>query len=208
MGMFDKYDKLNPDYIPDNSSQDSDDFDYTLLDNDLPRTMYDALNRFIGYTWNHNESFDFVLSVNDTISIKKDSIIYNEPGKCPNKYTVANREGQQAYNIVDAKSWTYIGRADSLYVWVEDDVLTYPIDGDKTITVNTDMTDKYIQLDIFNFRWEKVHSTTSANNESIIVLKIDEEMHKKLPSGIYYITLKICSEDSVQLKDKFMVSIN
>ena len=207
MGMFDTYDRLNPDYIPNNSSDDFID-DYINLDSTLPRPLYDARDRFIGYTWNKDESFDFTLSVNDMISVAKDSIIFDVTGQRPNNHTVAEREGQKAYNIVDAKSWTYIGRAESIYVWIEDDAVIYPIKGDKTITINKDMTDKYIQLDIFNFRWENIHSVKADEGQQIIVLKIDEELNKKLSSGIYYITLKICSETSVELNNKFMISIN
>lgn len=206
MGMFDKYDRLNPEYIPDNSSEYLD--EYTSLDEILPRPLYDARNRFIGYSWNRDDNFDFVISVNNIIGVARDSIIYNIPGECPDKCTIAEREGQQAYNTADAKSWTYIGRTDDFYVWIEDAELTYPFNGDKSITIQTDMTDKYIELDIFNFRWEKVHSVISSSNQSNIVLKIDDEMNKKLTSGIYYMTVKICSENSVQLKNKYMISIN
>lgn len=207
MSMFDTYDKLNPDYIPDNSTPTPTE-EYLTINKVLPRPLYDVRNRFIGYNWNHGEYFDFTLSVNSMITVNNDSLIFEEKEAAPDTYTVGKYEGQKAYNVVDAKSWTYVGRTDSLYIWVEDTELSYPINGDKSIIIYRDMTDKYILVNIFNFRWEQVYCQQSEVNESSIRLTVDDELSKKLVSGIYYCTVKICSEDSCLLKDKFMISIN
>lgn len=207
MGMFDNYHRLNPDYVPNNTTTYLD-AEYLTIDSEVPRPMYDHKNNFIGYTWDEGEFFDFNLSVNDRIAVKENSLIFNNLGEGPDTHTVAEVEGQQAYNTVDAKSWTYVGKTNSLYIWIEDTELTYPVKGDKSITVNTDMTDKHIELGIYNFRWEKVYSQIGKIGNSDIVLQIDEEMSNILRPGVYYVTLKICSEETQTIKSRFMININ
>ena len=205
--MFDNYDKLNPDYIPNNTTTYLD-TEYLTIDSEVPRPMYDIKNNFIGYTWDEGESFDFKMSVDDMITIRRNSLIYEKAGEHPDVYTVAEVGGQQAYNVVDAKSWTFTGKSSNLYIWVEDDELTYPVNGDKSIMINTDMTDAYIELDIYNFRWEKIYSQNGEVGNSDIVLHIDSEMSDILKPGVYYVTLKICSEKEQFVKSRFMININ
>ena len=207
MGMFDKYDNLNPEYIPDNSSP-KDIEDYISINKVLPRTLNDVRGRFIGYSWNYGEFFKFKISVDNMITIKEDSLVYDKTEEKPNESTVGKYEGQKAYNTVDGKSWTYVGKTDMLYIWVEDKELSYPIDGDTSIIIHRDMKDSYVLVEIFNFRWEPIYSQQSEIGESTIFIDVNEELSNKLQTGIYYCTVKICSEESCLLKDKFMISIN
>lgn len=207
MGMFDKYDNLNPDYIPDNTTTYLDK-DYLTIDSDIPRPLYDLEGKFLGYSWDEGEVFEFKMSINDMITIRKNSLIYNKTGEQPDVYTKAEIEGQQAYNTVDAKSWTFTGKTENLYIWVEDTELTYPVNGDKSIMINTDMTNAYIQLDIYDFRWNNVYTQNGNIGKSDIVLNIDDEISKILKPGVYYVTLKICSEEEQFIKSRFIISIN
>ena len=206
MGMFDTYDRLNPNYIPNNTTNYKDLY-YSTIASEMPKQLYDAENNFIGYSWDKNEIFDFKISVDDMITVRENAIIFNKPGECPDTYTVATVSGQQAYNVVDCKSWTFSGKTENLYIWVEDEELTYPINGDKSIMINTDMTDAYIQLDIYNFRWENIYTQNGEIGQSDIVLKINEEISDILKAGIYYLTLKICSENKNFIKSRFMINI-
>ena len=207
MKMFDNYDNLDPEYIPNNISKDTD-TNYIILDNTLPRPIYDIKNNFIGYTWDEGEFFDLNISVNDKIKVKENSIIFNCPGEYPDTYTAAEIKGQQAYNTADGKSWTYVGKANDLHIWIEDIDLIYPINGDKIIEINTDMIDNHIELDIYNFRWEKIYSKTGETGKSNIVLQIDEEMSEILKPSVYYVIVKICSEETQYIKSRFMININ
>lgn len=207
MGMFDKYDNLNPEYIPDNSSPEINE-EHISINKVLPRILNDVRNRFIGYSWNHREYFDFKICVDNMIKIREDSLVYDKEGQKPDDYTIGKYEGQKAYNTVDAKSWTYVGRTESVYVWVEDCEVLYPIDGEKSIIINRDMTNSYITVNIFNFRWESVYIQQSEIGQSTICIEVNEELSKTLTSGIYYCTVTIHSEDNSFLKDKFMISIN
>ena len=73
--------------------------------------------------------------------------------------------------------------------------------------MNTNMTDRYILVNIYNFRWEEMYSQQAEIGESDIIIKVDKELSEKLVSGIYYCVVKICSEESAFIKDKFMISI-
>lgn len=206
MGMFTTYDTIDPNYIPDNTSPKISD-EYTTIEETLPRMVYDLKGRFIGYSWNYGDTFDFDIDVNEAITVREDSIIYTKSNQCPNENTPALYSGHQAYNIVDSKSWTCVGKSNGVYIWVEDDTLTYPIDGDKSVTLNTDMTDSTIQVDIFNFRWEPIHSFTT-NGSGTISCKFDTEVSNKLLRGAYYCTVKVLGVDSCTLKDKYMLIVN
>lgn len=206
MGMFDRYDNLNPDYIPNNTTNYIDRY-YVTINSDIPRPLYDIKQRFIGYTWDRNERFNFEISANDMITVRENSLIYDKTGEAPDKNTVAEVEGQKAYNVVDAKSWTFVGKTNNLYIWVEDTELIYPINGDKSIVIYTDMTNSYIELNICNFRWETLHTQIGEVGNSTIVLNIDDKISEVLTEGIYYVTLKICSENEKILKNRFMINI-
>jgi hypothetical protein len=142
------------------------------------------------------------------IEILEDSIVYTKVGESPDNYTVGTREGQQAYNTADGKSWTYVGRTDNLYIWIEDEECTYPVKGDKSIVIHSDMTGKYAQLTIVNFRGESVLELNSGVGESKIVITIDEETSKILIPDIYHATLKIVGENDCIIKNRFIISIN
>ena len=207
MGMFDKYDNLNPDFIPDNTSP-TPSTAFLTIDEMLPRPYRDIKGRLIGYTWNYGEHFKFSLSTDDMIVILNDSIVYNNVGEKPNNFTVGERVGQQAYNTVDAKSWTYVGKSNELYIWVEDDELTYPTDGDRSIIIHSDMTDKHPQLNIYDFKWNSLFEVSSNDGESKVYLDINEKTSEQLKPGVYYCTLKIVGKDSCRLKHKMVLVIN
>lgn len=207
MGMFDRYDNLSSDYIPDNTTTYLDK-EFLTIDSQIPRPMYDINNNFIGYSWDKGELFEFEVSVDDMITVRKNSLLFNNTGEAPDSYTVAETIGQQAYNTVDAKSWTFVGKTDNLYNWIEDDELLYPVNGDKSIIIHTDMTNKYIELSIFNFRQELVYSQQGVLNESSLMLKVDEELSKILNSGIYNVEVKICSDEMDFIKSRYLFSIN
>ena len=207
MGMFDTYDRLNPYYIPNNINP-TPSTTFVTIEDVLPRPLKDISDRHIGYTWNQGEHFRFTLTTDDMIAILSDSIIFNNAGEKPTIFTAAIRLGQQAYNTVDAKSWTYVGRTNDCYVWVEDDELTYPTDGDKSIVIQSDMTNRYSQLNIYNFKWENILEAKSDVGASTVYLDINEETSKLLKPGIYYCTLKIVGKDDCRIKNKFTIVIN
>lgn len=194
MGMFDNYD--NPTSIIDTT--------YNTVDNlsKLPRRIFNIKNNFVGYTWDYGDTFKFKLTVAETVKVSEDAYIYIESGGAPNVTTIGY-PGQQAYNIKDCKSWTCVGMSDSIVVWIEDDVIIYPDNGTREITFTPDMQGKTLQVDLFNFRWEHLH--TFSNLDAIdIECDIDKDISEQLIPGVYYCTLKVIEGNAVELKDKFM----
>lgn len=205
MGMFDTYDRLDPDYIPDNTSPKYCNR-YLTITNKLPRITYDTKNRFIGYSWDYGDIFDFTISVDDVIAVRKDSLIFNNTGEKPDNNTVGIYKGQQAYNTVDGISWTFVGQSADIYIWKQDEKLTYPMDGDKKLIIKKDMQNKSIVVDIYNFRWENLMSFTN-DNSSTIDISINDDVNKKLLKGVYYCTVFIVDSDNRYLQNKYMLIV-
>lgn len=200
MSMFDNYDNLSPDYIPDNTSpKPSDRYSTTDV---VPRPAYNIKGNFIGYEWNYGDTFELKLTIAETIHVATNSIIYHLTTQCPSTSTVG-RPGQQAYNVADVKSWTCVGHSDGLYIWVEDDVVTYLEEGDTELTLLPDMKGRTLQLDVYNFRWELFHSFSSVGTPELVCL-MDNVTSEKFKPGVYYTTLKVLDGESTMLKDKYM----
>ena len=202
MSMFDNYDNLSRFYVPNNISVNPAKEYNSIDDNIMPKKLYDIKNRFIGYSWDYGSVFDLTLSINSKIPVKRDSIIFSEPNITPTTET-AGYKGLQAYNTMDNKSWTCIGTINGLYVWVEDDEVTYAIDGTTVIEMNRDCTDKLLRVEIYDFRWDlvKTFETTDSNT---IDCRIDETLY----SGLYYCTVKLIGNEECELISKFTITIN
>lgn len=203
MSMFESYDKLgmstNSQGIQLNNTN------YLSIESDtLPRRIMDIKGRFIGYEWNNGDIFDFKIDITDAIKIKNDSIVFNNKGEAPSTGT-EGYIGQQAYNTADSKCWTCLGIIHNMYIWVEEDKVYYDKDGTKEIEIGTMGKPLSIVVDFYNFRWELVHSFSSKDSE--IVCPIDEEVNAKMPSGIYYATVTINTEDGAYLKNKFTLIV-
>ena len=207
MGMFDTYDNLVEDYIPNNTAKLRLN-KCEIIDGTLPKQIFNARNKLIGYTWHRGEYFDFTLTADDTILVRDDAIIFENKGEVPDVTTVGKYEGQRAYNTADGKSWTYVGKKNNLFNWVLDDNLSYPADGDNSVVIHTDMTDKYLQLDIYSFRRELLYSIKNEDDSSTLTLKVDEGITNKLPAGLYYGHLKVCGEGTCFIKFKFIIIIS
>lgn len=203
MGMFDNYNNINPDYIPNNTHNNTE-LKYMCIKNSLPRKIFDIKNNFIGYHWYTGERFEHTVSVNKSIQVENDAIIYTEEGQCPTITTVATHTGQHAYNTKDSKSWTFCGKDKNTYIWVEDNYLVYPLKGDKTITLCTDMNNKYIHFNIFNFRWESIYEKNGNIGESELSVSIDESLSEILVPGVYYVIISIGSDAVKRLFEKYM----
>ena len=207
MGMFDNYTNLNPDYIP-NNTFDNEDIKYICDKDILPHKLYNVKKNFTGYQWNNTDRFNWTISVDKNIRVAKDAIIYEKSGEAPDIRTVGTRLGQHAYNIQDAKSWTFCGRTETIYMWVEDDYIIYPVNGTKHITINTNMEDKYIKVTIFNFRWESIFESIGNIGESELSIDINDSVANILTPGVYYVTVEICGDTESKLDNKYMIAIS
>lgn len=204
MSMFDSYDNLNPRRIPNNISNNPPK-EYNIIDTTIPKKMYNVKNEFIGYTWEYGTEFDFIISVNDLIKVKRDSVVYNEIGEEPTTATVGYK-GQQCYNTVDNKSWTCVGIIDGFYVWVPDEKVTYAKDGTTTIEMQEDMTARSIRVEIYDFRRELLKSFENSGCNSICC-RMDKDIYEVMKSGVHYVTVKILGLEEVEIKQNFEILI-
>jgi hypothetical protein len=70
--MFEKYDNISSDYIPDNTSPKEVPLDDTP--SGLPRRCYNIKNEFVGFSWIRGEKFEFSLKYEDVPEIKDISV--------------------------------------------------------------------------------------------------------------------------------------
>ena len=188
MGIFDNYENLNPDYIPDNSSEKPSD-ERKCLNEKLPRKAFNVKGNFVGYRWNYGDTFDLTFTVNKQIAVYSNSIVYDVSGESPSITTVG-KIGQQAYNIVDIKSWTCVGTSEGVYIWVEDECVSYPVDGDRYIDFVPNMKDKTLKVELYNFRWESIKTFTQIGQNEIVV-SVDKYLSEELKPGVYYCIVKV-----------------
>ncbi len=204
MGMFDNYDNLHPDYIPDNTTSGPSN-DRKYLDEKLPKKAFNIKGTFIGYKWTYGDTFELVFNVNQTIKVYSNSIIYRESGKHPTTGT-KGETGQQAYNLVDVKSWTCVGISSGLYIWVEDDCVSYPSDGDTEIVFipnESENIEVSMKVEIYNFRWEPF-DTYSKSGAMTVSVTMDKDTSLKYKPGVYYCLVKVLSGEKSTLQQKTM----
>lgn len=181
MSMFDNYDNLSSEYIPSNTLSDIE--QYTTLDFDVPQKELNAKGEFVGYKWHYGETFSLKFSVKIPITVHRDAIVYDLPNDGPTTTTVGHK-GQQAFNTVDMCSWVCTGDRGGLYVWAKHDDLTHPVNGDRTIELVPDMSNKGLLIEVFNFRRELLH-TTSNNGAIDIFFNVDKDITELFKPGAY-----------------------
>ena len=111
MSMFEKYDNIDPNYIPDNTSPRPT-YDTEELTKE-PRIAYNIKGNPIGYSWTYGSEFKLKFSANQTFKVPFNSIVYDTANEKPDE-TTQGVTGQQAFNTVDCKSWTCFNSADNI----------------------------------------------------------------------------------------------
>lgn len=195
MSMFDTYDNLPIDYIPTNITSNA---TSCVVDGiHLPNKEYNVKGEFVGYTWTHGETFELLFSRKTVIKVKADSLIYSIAGMSPDIVT-AGYVGQKSYNTADKKSWTCVSASNGVYVWAEDEELTYILEGTVELDMTPDMTNSELQLELSNFRWEPIH--TLSNKGAIdILLQVDKDITEMLKPGVYHCRFKEINGDKVSV---------
>ena len=205
MSMFEKYDRLNEDYIPNNTTVNTD-INYIVHDDSLPRTSHNVYGNRIGLTWVHGEEFDLILSAKKELLVAEDSIVYEKSGEVPTQLT-KGLLGQQAFNTVDCKSWTCVGISSDMYIWIEDSYIITPSNGAKKIYMCPDMTNKTLLVTIYNHRWEELYSLEKLGKIEVSI-HVGKELNEILKPGVYYCTIKVTSMESVEIVNKEMLIVN
>lgn len=203
--MFDSYDNLPSTYIPDNTTPPP--LPPEKINNDIAKVVYDIKGRPQGISWKYGDEFRLELNIEQTIRISPLAIVYQVSGECPTTDT-GGFPGQQAYNTMDYKSWTCIGEGDcSCFIWVEDPDITYPPDGQFEIKMFPPYENGVLTADIYNFRWEKILSSSNANSP-IVYFDINKDTNEILKPGVYncLMELRRDNENVVRKRVNLIVS--
>lgn len=204
MNMFENYDNLSENYIPNNSY--SEDINKEIkIDLSQPIKFYNIKNEFIGYSICQGETCNLPVNIIKEISVPCSSIIFNESGEGPDE-KLEGVKFQKAYNTSDFISWTCKGKLDDNYIWEKDECLIYPEKGDKKITLSPKLENFMLEINIQNFRYESIETLTFENT-LINNFNISEELSSSLLEGIYYISIKLKQENSVRNIESYLLHI-
>lgn len=196
MGMFLNYKDIASNYIPNNLvSSFPTGKSYTKLDpikTSKPYEEYNTKGELVGYFWRYGETLNLEFNLDGEIVVEHDAIILLAKGETPSEDT--GTINQRAYNVVDKISWTCTGSVEDKRVWTQDTEFRYPEQGTSVyISANDYLKDKQIELTLYNFRMEPVHTQLFTGKPKVI-FPITTELSKKLLRGIYYCSLKVFND--------------
>lgn len=204
MGMFDNYDNLSPDYIPDNSS-----YKVTATvktyDNGNPKSAYNIKGEFVGFSVNEGDTYKLDLGIKYEIMVEADAIHFIRTGECPSSDT-KGYVGRKAYNTIDIESYTcneVIHNIDGTveYVWSKDNKFTYPSIGELPLCFYPYSRYDELEVSILNFRNETIKTILlNSTQEELIV---DKEISDLLSQGIYKIKVVAQDEENKRLATMF-----
>ena len=203
MGMFLNYHNISDNYVPNNLICEypkvTTESKLAPIEASRPFEEFNVKGELIGYFWRYGETLNLEFNIDGEITVESDAIIFNSKGQEPTISTEAN-VGQRAYNIADCKSWTCtsISTRENVYEyqWTQDEEFTYPSSSDRKIYLSAAdyLKDKHVEVALYNFRMELIHSDIFEASPTII-FHIDPEMSKTLVKGIYYCTVKVFNKD-------------
>lgn len=200
MGMFLNYENIAKNYTPNNlMCAFPVGKSYTKLDPiqaSRPYEEYNAKGELIGYFWRYGETLNLEFNIDGEIVVEDDAIVLSARDQIPS--SAVGRLGQRAYNVIDKRSWTCSSIHNEVHVWTEDKEFTYREEGQSVyVTAEDYLADKQVEVTLYNFRMEPIHTEIFAG-KSKVILAITPELSKKLLRGIYHCSLNVFN-DSVNL---------
>lgn len=199
MGMFLNYDNIAKNYTPNNlicsfPSGKS----YTKLfpvQASKPYEEYNKQGDLIGYFWRYGETLNLEFNIEGEITVESDAIVYIEEGDGPTISTEGEL-GKRAYNITDLVSWTLTKIVENNYIWEPDTEFIYDENSDVSVYISAEdfLSDKNVEVVIYNFRMEPVYNKIYEGT-SKIVLPITREISEQMKRGIYYCELSVFNSD-------------
>lgn len=198
MQLFDNFEHLPHDYVPNNMFPPIPQVMKCLDDRTVHPVMKDG--KHVGYWWNWGDIVQIPIHNSITISLPPGAqIVYGM--ETPDDDTAGDFIGQKYYNLTQLRSWTLTDVLDSeeldlesdspySYVWVEDKEFTYPERGEE-ITLNKDLCCcDQIVAQLFNFRKEMIKSWVFDEGSTNFIRLTPEESLQLVP-GIYYLNVHI-----------------
>jgi len=142
MQLFDNFDNIPQNYIPNNMFPRIPEI-MVALDNDTVKPLFRD-GRQVGYKWNWGDVIKLPIKNEIHIKVPNGSLTTNTPDEVPTTETVGDFIGQKFYNFKDFRSWTLkeileeeiqpyyegeeqetTGEVVYTYVWEEDPMFTY-----------------------------------------------------------------------------------
>lgn len=206
MSMFDSYDYIDPEYIP-NNTKPTIYYNMVPFYKSIPYPEFNIKGELVDYKWTRGDTLTLQFSTNKEIFIEDDALVYTLENEGPTEST-KGIIGQRAYNTTDLFSWTcteVIYANTVLYTWEKDYVLMYPENGTRRITLTPDLSLKELQVKFFNFRGEEV--LTRNIGHSPATLNIDEELSNSLLPGLYTCCLYLLSVDDKRKYSEMKIRI-
>ena len=199
MSMFDSYENLNANNIPNNITLEIPTKRIYYTDKP-PYEQHNVLGEFIGYSWNYGETLTLKFNIQPVVKVEEDAIVYTVAGESPTSETVG-KFNQKAYNTADLKVWVCTTYDQTVYNWEELKEFSYPKYGTKEITLikEENLTQCKVSINIMNFRREVLFSF-EANYDSVVYLTIDKDLSAILLKGIYFCDVTVSDDE----KDRFI----
>lgn len=220
MSMFDNYENLREDYIPNNTEVPKLPL-RKVIHHSFPIKEKNIVGKFVGCSFNYGDTLPLEFYFNPTVLVEENAIIL-ESNSEPSS-TTEGLLGQRAYNGNTMREWVCETLDQSTYSWREEKEFTIPTCGTKELTVkpfgNNNQWTK-AEVVISNFRREKILSFSTEDGTAIIesnsvkisitdgAYKSDEEdlreASKKLLKGVYNATMKLSKESNDEYNAKVL----
>lgn len=197
------FDNLNINKIPNNLNSNLP----NMRNCKLPYEEYNDMGEFVGYSWKYGDTVTLEFNLSGELTVESNALIYTALGASPDESTVGTIN-QKAYNTTDLISWTCTSIKDDTYTWTQNEEWSAPSAGINTyVTVKDYLENKYLYIDIYNFRYEKEYSSEAIEAKEIIYLDMTPDMisttpnmteveYKPLSRGVHYLTLTLKDEDN------------
>lgn len=207
MQLFDNFDNIPQNYIPNNMFPRIPEI-MVALDNDTVKPLFRD-GRQVGYKWNWGDVIKLPIKNEIHIKVPNGSLTTNTPDEVPTTETVGDFIGQKFYNFKDFRSWTLkeileeeiqpyyegeeqetTGEVVYTYVWEEDPMFTYSknIGQDYTLPLPWNEHDQIV-VQLFNFRKECIREDIYYEPDIVWELTPDESL--KIVAGIYFLNVHI-----------------
>ena len=207
MQLFDNFDNIPQNYIPNNMFPRIPEI-MVALDNDTVKPLFRD-GRQVGYKWNWGDVIKLPIKNEIHIKVPNGSLTTDTPDEVPTTETVGDFIGQKFYNFKDFRSWTlreileeeiqpyYEGEEQETteevvytYVWEEDPMFTYSknIGQDYTVPLPWNEHDQIV-VQLFNFRKECIREDIYYEPDIVWELTPDESL--KIVAGIYFLNVHI-----------------
>lgn len=211
MQLFDNFDNIPQNYIPNNMFPRIPEI-MVALDNDTVKPLFRD-GRQVGYKWNWGDVIKLPIKNEIHIKVPNGSLTTNTHDEVPTTETVGDFIGQKFYNFKDFRSWTlreilkeeihpyYEGEEQEIsdevsdevvytYVWEEDPMFTYSknIGQDYTLPLPWNEHDQIV-VQLFNFRKECIREDIYYEPDIVWELTPDESL--KIVAGIYFLNVHI-----------------